>query len=222
LDSDNARARFNMIAQQIRPWGVLDDTVLEAFETLPREAFVPDAYRGLAYADLAIPIGDSQVMLAPKVAGRMLQALAVRPGNKVLELGTGTGYGAACLALLGGQVIGLEIDPTLAGSAQARIAALGLGPAVEIRVADGLAGPTAGGPFDVVAVTGSVPEMRMLGILEAQLAPGGRLFCVVGEAPLMEAWRITRVAVTEFRREALFETCVPALANCPERESFVF
>lgn len=221
MDSDNARARNNMLTQQLRPWGVLDESVLEALGSLPREFFVPDAYRGLAYADIEIPIGEARSMLAPKVVGRLLQALAVQPGERALAVGAQTGYLAACLARLGARTIGVESDPALAAQARERIAALGLD-TVEIRVADALAGLTPGGPFHVIALTGSVPQMDRLGILEAQLVPGGRLFGVVGEAPLMEAWRITRISVTEFRRESLFETCIPPLVEQPPAASFVF
>ncbi len=221
MDTENAHARFNMIAQQIRPWGVLDERVLEVMGAIPREAFVPDAYRGLAYADCEIPIGDSLAMLAPKLVGRMLQALAVRPHDKALAVGTGTGYFAACLGRLAQRTIGVEIDPLLAQSARERLAGLGLY-GVEIRTADALAGAIPGAPFDVIAVTGSVPEPGMLAGLEAQLAQGGRLFAVVGESPAMEAQLITRTGGSHWRRESLFETSVPPLVNCPEPRTFVF
>jgi protein-L-isoaspartate(D-aspartate) O-methyltransferase len=221
METENARARANMIAQQIHPWGVLDERVLETMGTLPRESFAPAAYQGLAYADIEIPIGESQVMLAPRTVARMLQSLAVQPGDKALVVGAGTGYVAACLGRLAERTVGLEIDPMLAQTARERLAALGLD-RVEIRVADGLAGPVPGAPFEVVAVTGSVPDAGALEGLEMQLAPGGRLFCVVGEAPAMEAMRIVRTGGAEMRRESLFETSVPPLANCPEPETFVF
>ena len=215
-------ARFNMIEQQVRPWNVLDERVLRVLGELPREAFVPDAYRALAYADIDIPIGTDTCMLAPKVVGRMLQALAVREGDKVLEVGPGTGYLTACLARLGGRVVGVEIDPDLAQGARERVAALNMR-RVEVRTGDAMAGPVEGGPFDVIAVTGSVPSEEPLPMLAQQLAPGGRLFVIVGEAPVMEARLETRIgAGTELRREALFETSVPALKNVPEPERFVF
>jgi protein-L-isoaspartate(D-aspartate) O-methyltransferase len=214
-------ARFNMIQQQVRPWDVLDDQVLEAMSEVRREAFVPDAYQGLAYADIEIPIGEGSCMLAPKVVGRMLQALAVRPGDRVLEIGTGTGYVAACLSRLGGKVVGLEIDATLADEARARLAGLGL-ESVEIRQGDGLAGPLEGGPFDAIAVTGSMPTDASLRLLQGQLAPGGRLFCIVGTEPVMEASLLTRVGYRGFRREALFETTTLALKNAAEANAFEF
>ncbi len=221
VDTSSAIARFNMIQQQVRPWEVLDERVLEVMGEVRREAFVPDAYQGLAYADIEVPLADGRVMLAPKVAGRLLQALDLRPGERVLEVGTGSGYLTACLSRLGGQVISLELDPGLAAAAQERLAGLGLG-GIEIRVADGLAGQTAGGPFAAIAVTGSVSRVDDLKVLEGRLAPGGRLFCVVGEPPIMQAWLMTRTPTGGLRREALFETSVPALANCPAPQSFVF
>jgi protein-L-isoaspartate(D-aspartate) O-methyltransferase len=221
MDQSIARARFNMIHQQVRPWGVLNDGVLDTLDQVPRERFVPGAYVSLAYADIEIPIGDGQHMLPPKLVGRLLQALAVRPGDRALEIGTGTGYVGACLAHLGARVLSLEIDPRLAAEARERLSALGFGQ-VEIRVADGLAGRVEGGPFDVVAVTGSLPREETLASLRQQLSRGGRLFAVVGVAPAMESLLITRVGAADYRRESLFETCVDPLTNAPEPERFVF
>lgn len=221
MDTHTEIARFNMIQQQIRPWGVLDDRVLEAMAALRRESFVPDAYQGLAYADIEVPIGEGQIMLAPKVVGRLLQALDVQPGARVLEVGTGSGYLTACLSLLGADVISLEIDPVLAAAARARLASLGL-ERIAIREADALAEPTAGGPFAAIAVTGSVPRTAILRVLEDQLAAGGRLFCILGDPPAMEAWLMTRLPTGDFTRKGLFETCAPRLANCPEVPVFVF
>lgn len=215
-------ARFNMIEQQVRPWNVLDARVLTVLGELPREAFVPGGYEALAYADIDIPIGADSCMLAPKMVGRMLQALAVRDGDKVLEIGTGTGYATACLARLGGRVVSVEIDPALAEGAAERLDALKL-KRVEVRAADGMAGPVDGGPFDVIAVTGSLPTEEPVSMLAQQLAPGGRLFVIVGEDPVMEAKLETRVgAAGDLRREELFETSVPALKNVPQPERFVF
>ncbi len=215
-------ARFNMIEQQVRPWNVLDARVLQVLGELPREAFVPRGYEALAYADIEIPIGADSCMLAPKVVGRMLQALDVREGDKVLEIGSGTGYATACLARLGGRVISVEIDPALAEGAAERLDALKL-KRVQVRTADGMAGPVDGGPFDIIAVTGSLPTEEPVPMLAQQLAPGGRLFVIVGEDPVMAAKLETRVgAPGDLRREELFETCLPALQNVPEPERFVF
>jgi protein-L-isoaspartate(D-aspartate) O-methyltransferase len=221
METTAERARFNMIQQQIRPWEVLDDRVLETMAEVRREAFVPDAYQGLAYADIEVPIGASTCMLAPKVVGRMLQALDVQPGDRALEIGTGTGYVAACLSRLGAKVIGLEIDAALAAAARERLAALGL-ESIEVREGDGLAASVAGGPFDVIAVTGSMPTEASLPLLQGQLAPGGRLFCILGVDPVMEAVLITRVGERDFRREGLFETSTLALVNAVERDEFEF
>ena len=214
------RARFNMIEQQVRTWDVLDERVLAVMRKLPREAFVPDAYRGLAYADIEVPLGERTAMLAPKVVGRLLQALDVQPHETVFEIGTGTGYVTACLAHLGEQVFSIEIDPDLAEGARVRLNAMGLSQ-VEVHTADAFAGRIEGGPFDVIAVTGSVPSAEPLAALEQLLVDGGRLFIVVGEPPLMEAMRITRIG-HDFRREALFETCITPLENAPMPERFAF
>jgi protein-L-isoaspartate(D-aspartate) O-methyltransferase len=221
VDLNSKIARFNMIQQQIRPWDVLDDRVLDVMGAIPREGFVPDAYRGLAYADLEVPIGEGQAMLAPKVVARLLQALNVQPGDRVLEVGTGSGYLTACLRRLGASVVSLELDPALAAAARERLGRLGLD-GIDVRTADALAGPAAGGPFDVIAVTGSVPGTEVLWVLEDQLALAGRLVCVLGGPPPMEAWLMTRAADGSMRRTALFETSIPALANCPEPRVFVF
>lgn len=221
MDPTVDQARFNMIQQQIRPWEVVDERVLSVMYDTPRESFVPDAYRSLAYADIDIPIGHDQAMLAPKVVGRMLQALAIRPGDTILEIGAGTGYVTACLARLGGRVLAIEIEPDLAQQARDNLRALGLD-RVEIEVGDGLAGLAPGGPYDAIAVTGSMPTDEPLEMLRGQLAGGGRVCAFVGEAPIMDAVLITRIGGSGIRREALFETCVPALRNVPQPERFVF
>lgn len=220
MDTSAERARFNMIQQQIRPWGVLDDRVLEVMAEVRREAFVPDAYQGLAYADIEIPLGETTAMLAPKIVARMLQALAVQPGERVLQIGTGTGYVTACLSQLGGQVTAIEIDDALAAAAREHLAGLGID-RVEVREGDGLSDPLPGGPFDVIAVTGSMPTDTALPRLQERLAPGGRLFCILGTEPVMEAVLITRVGEQGVRREALFETLVQPLANVTEPDAFV-
>jgi len=221
MDTSIDRSRFNMIQQQIRPWNVADDQVLSVMADVPRERFVPDAYRSVAHADIEIPLGDGQTMLAPKVVGRMLQALTVQADDKILEIGTGSGYVAACLSRLGGRVISMEIHEGLAAQARETLQAMML-QRLEVRVGDGLAGSMDGQPFDVIALTGSLPNDEPLAALQEQLAPGGRLFAVVGEEPVMEALLVTRVSGSDFRRESLFETSVPALEKAPEPERFVF
>jgi protein-L-isoaspartate(D-aspartate) O-methyltransferase len=220
-DARSNPARFNMIEQQIRPWQVLDARVLAVMSQIHRELFVPDAYQGLAYADIEIPVGMHSSMLAPKLVGRMLQALGIHDHDKVLEIGTGTGYVTACLARLGGRVVSIEIDPELAIAAQERLVAMQFR-RVEVITGDALAGPVEGGPFDVIAVTGSVPNEELMPMLRQQLSTGGRLFAVVGEPPLMQAVLETRLAGGDVRREGLFETCIPALQNVPEPQRFVF
>jgi len=221
MDTSIDSARFNMVQQQIRPWDVADDRVLSIMADIPREQFVPAAYRNLAYADMEIPIGEGQTMLAPKVVAHMLQALDIRTNDKILEIGTGTGYVTACLSHLGGHVVSMEIHTSLAE--QARTALQALRPRrLEVRVGDGLEGPVDGHPFDAIAVTGSLPDATALAALEGQLAPGGRLFAVVGEEPVMEALLVTRVTDRDFRCQSLFETSVPALEQAPEPERFVF
>ena len=215
------KARFNMIQQQIRPWDVVDQQVLGVMMELPREAFVPNAYLGLAYADIDIPIGKQQTMMAPKLVGRMLQALNVGPRDRTLEIGTGTGYVTACLARLGSHVVSVELDPDLAESARKTLADQGIS-GVEVRTGDGLGGPVQGAPFDVIAVSGSLPSELPLEALQAQLAPGGRLFAVVGEPPVMEALLISRIGDHDFRRESLFDTAIPPLVGVPEPEHFTF
>jgi len=221
MDTSIDSARFNMVQQQIRPWNVADDKVLSIMADIPREQFVPAAYRNLAYADMEIPIGEGQTMLVPKVVAHMLQALEIRTDDKILEIGTGTGYVTACLSHLGGHVVSMEIHASLAE--QARTVLQAFKPwRPEVRVGDGLDGPVAGHPFDVIAVTGSLPGATALGTLEGQLARGGRLFAVVGAEPVMGALLVARVTDRDFRRQSLFETSVPALEKALEPERFVF
>ena len=221
MDTNYDKARFNMIQQQVRPWDVIDERTLEAMSEIPRERFVPDAYRSLAYADIEVPIGSGQTMLPPKVVGRMLQALNVQPDDRILQIGAGTGYVTACLWRMGALVSAIEIDPELAAAAQDNLDSKGTH-GLSVTVKDAFAGPVDGRRFDVIAVTGSVPDADALTAFEELLAPGGRLFAFIGEAPVMEAVLITRGSDGTTSRAAQFETCVPALANVPEPERFVF
>ena len=220
MDTSLDTARFNMIQQQIRPWGMTDNRVLDTLAAIARERFVPEAYRGLAYADIEVPLGQGQVMLAPKIVARLLQALSIAADERILEIGTGSGYLTACLSHLGDAVISLEIDPDLAALARKNLAEVDPR-RLEIREGDGLAGHIDGGPFDVIAVTGSLPDASALEGLEAQLAPHGRLFAIIGLDPAMQATLVTH-GPEGFTRKALFETSVPALAKAPEPERFVF
>jgi protein-L-isoaspartate(D-aspartate) O-methyltransferase len=211
-------ARRQMIEQQVRAWDVLDTRVLDALSAVPREHFVPAAYRGVAFADAAIPIGHGQCMLKPAVEGRMLQALAPKRGERVLEIGTGTGFFAACLSELAGDVESIEIFDDLAASAQTRLAALGLS-RVTVTVTDACAHDFGAG-FDVIAVTGSLPvdDPRF----ERALSVGGRLFIVLGTPPVMEARLITRTAENAWLRERRFETCIEPLLNAAAAPRFHF
>ena len=219
LANDFETARFNMIEQQIRPWEVIDARVLATLQKLPREAFVDDEYKRLAYADIAVPIGEGQSMMKPVQEGRMLQALDVQPGDNVLEIGTGSGFTAACLADLGGIVTSYEIHDALSEAAAARLAAL-KSKNIELVVGDGLAASLAPASFDAIAVTGSMPVYA--NALERLLKPGGRLFVVVGEEPAMQAMLISHVADGGRWEETLFETVLPALENAPQAERFHF
>jgi len=219
LANDLETARFNMVAQQIRPNEVIDERVLDILQTVPREKFVPDEYVGLAFADVAVPIGENQYMMKPVQEARMLQALQVRKGEEVLEIGTGSGFITACLASLGGTVTSYEIHPPLGETATKRLD--GFGPRrLDVRIGDGLHANLAPSSFDVIAVTGSVPTYPTF--LEELLAPGGRLFAVIGEEPAMTAMLISRNDEGEIWRESLFETVLPMLENAPQPNHFTF
>ena len=212
---DYVKARENMVEQQVRPWDVLDARVLEAIATLPREAFVAEANRALAYADLALPLAHGEAMMKPVLEGRTLQSLLPGADESVLEIGTGSGYLAACLGRLAREVVSIERHADLADAARARLAAQGIGN-VRVEAADAFAwdAPQA---FDAICVTGavdSVPE-RFL----SWLKPGGRLFAVTGRSPAMEAVLVHR-DVNGTRVESLFETDLPYLAGAAPRPEF--
>ncbi len=212
------RARFNMVEQQIRPWEVLDRAVLDLMERAPRDAFVPEGYRRLAYADIAVPIGHGEVMLPPRVEGRLLQALDIGPDDRVLEVGTGSGFLTFLLAQRAAHVTSVEIRPALADRARANLAAHHVGNAT-VEVGDGRRGLERGAPYDAIAVGGSVPAPEPA--FEAQLAIGGRLFVVVGSAPAMEARLVRRTGQNEWVRESMFETMLPPLAGSEAPRRFV-
>jgi protein-L-isoaspartate(D-aspartate) O-methyltransferase len=213
------QSRFNMIEQQIRPWDVLDGAVLVLLAKLPREDFVPKQYVGLAFADLEIPLGDGQLMLSPKMEGRILQSLEIKQTDKVLEIGTGSGYLTALLALQAKHVDSVELNAKISKQAAKNIAAQGI-VNVNLVVADGVHGLAANAPYDVIVFTGSTPLLNTQ--VERQLAVGGRMFVVVGDAPAMEATLITRISVDNFKTDVLFETCLPAIVNAPQAEKFEF
>lgn len=206
-----------MLDQQIRAWEVLDDRVLGVMRDTPRELFVPPGDRELAFADTEIPLGHGQFMLAPKIEGRLLQALQIESIDEVLEIGTGSGYLTACLARLAQRVTSVDIYADFVDAAAERLAWLDVRN-IELTAADGLALPYAN-RFDAIAVTGSVPTLRDHFI--NMLKPHGRLFIVVGRAPVMEASLITLRPGGHWTREDLFETELSPLVNAEQPEPFV-
>lgn len=212
------QARFNMVEQQIRTWEVLDSVVLDLMERSPRDEYVPEEYKKLAYADIAIPIGDGQVMMPPRIEARLLQSLEINSGDEILEIGTGTGFLASLLAQLGGRVISVDISSRLAKLGADNLKRHGIGN-VSVETGDAVNGWAKDAPYDVIAVTGSVPVFD--GQFQKQLKVGGRLFVIVGEAPAMEALLIERTAEDQWSRESLFETVIPALLGARQPERFV-
>lgn len=210
--------REQMIEQQVRAGDVLNDRVLDAMRELRREIFVPEPYRKAAYADAPIPIAHGQTMLPPIVHGRILQALAPDPDEVALLVGSGTGYLAACLGRLAVRVRAFEIIPDLADQTRSNLLSAVVNN-VSVEVADGMQLEEQNA-YDVIAVTGSLPlyDERF----QRALRVGGRLFVVVGQKPVMEAWKITRVGEREWQREGLFETVIDPLINAPQPPAFVF
>jgi len=213
------QARFNMIEQQIRPWDVLDQSVLSLLAVVKREDFVPPAYRALAFVDTEVPLPHGQRMLAPKVEARLLQELDVHKHERVLEIGTGSGYMAALLGHKAQQVITLENDAELAAIARANLQRAGL-VNVEVRQAEGARGLPDDGPFDVILLSGSVAEVPPS--LLAQLKVGGRLAAIVGQLPIMRATLFTRSGEHGFASVELFDTVAPRLAGFDEPDRFRF
>ncbi len=213
------QARFNMIEQQIRPWDVLDDQILVTLSNTPREDFVPEQHRLLAFSDISVPLAHGQVMMAPKLEGKLLQSLTIQPTDSILEIGTGSGYLTACLARLGGRVHSLDLYDDFIQQAQARIEQHGISN-VTFEQGDAAAGWQSDARFDVIAVTGSLPVLHRG--FHTLLNPGGRLFVITGKPPVMQALLITRAGDQEWNQESLFETSVPALLNAPEPEAFDF
>ena len=216
-------ARFNMIEQQIRPWEVLDGQVLSLLSIVKRENFVPLAHKALAFADMEIPLQSSgskgQCMLAPKVEARLLQDADIKATEKVLEVGTGSGYMAALLAHQAASVLSFEIDPALAQMARTHLQNEGIAN-VEVRQADGSHGAPADGPFDVIVLSGSVPDVPQH--LLKQLKLGGRLLAIVGEEPVMRASVITRNGEQQWQTSEPWDTMAPRLQGFPEHNRFSF
>ena len=217
-------ARFNMIEQQIRTWEVLDPTVLQLLNDVPRENFVPKEYLGLAFADIEIPLGHGQTMLSPKLEGRILQALKVQKTHSVLHIGTGSGYFTALLASLAKQVISVEIEADLSAQAAKNLAKNNI-QNVTLEVADAVLGRPCDHSanmqfYDVIVYTGSSP-VEPAGVRQ-QLNIGGVLFLVLGQAPAMQATLIQRVSKAGFKQDVLFETCIPELMYAPQAQQFEF
>jgi protein-L-isoaspartate(D-aspartate) O-methyltransferase len=215
---DMEHARFNMVEQQIRTWEVLDQDVLDLLFTVRREEFVPASFRMLAFADLEIPLGDGEKMWTPKMEARVLQELALEAGESVLEIGTGSGYFTALLASRGAEVTSVEINGRLANEARARLARYGIG-GIEQKEGDGAQG-FGSESYDVIVLTGSTPILP--GALVAQLNPGGRLFAVVGDAPVMTARLVRWVEPGSVTTTDLFETVIDPLRNAAQPVRFRF
>lgn len=213
------QARANMVEQQVRTWEVLDPHVLDALRKVPREDFVPAPHRRLAFSDLRIPLEHGQVMMKPIEEGRMLQSLMIEPGQRVLEIGTGSGFTAACLAHLGASVLSVDIHADLADNARNRLERLAID-GVEVVCADALGDFSPEGLFDVVMVTASAVEVpeQFLKWVET----GGRVFAVRGHSPAMEAVCLTQIAPGRWHSESLFETDLPRLIGAEDQPVFDF
>jgi protein-L-isoaspartate(D-aspartate) O-methyltransferase len=215
---DIEQARFNMIEQQVRTWDVLDQDVLDLLFTVRREEFVPAPYRALAFADLEIPLPGGAKMWTPKMEARVLQELRIRPGESVLEIGTGSGYLTALLSSQGARVSSVEIDPRLSAEAAAKLARAGM-PPVELAVGDGARG-FGTGEYDAIVLTGSTPVLP--DAFGRQLRPGGRIFAVVGDPPAMAARIIRWSAPGAMSTQDLFETVIDPLRNAATPSRFQF
>ena len=218
---DLTQARFNMIEQQIRPWEVLDPQVLKLLSVVRREDFVPLAHKALAFVDMEIPLGTApgQVMLAPRVQARLLQELALKNTDKVLEVGTGSGFMAALMAHQADSVLSLALDANLASQAQHKLKKVGLNN-VAVRVADGSQGAAADGPFDAILLNGSVAQVPAA--LLQQLSVGGRLVAIVGDEPMMRATVVTRNSDSSFTTTEPWDCNAPRLNGFTEPSRFAF
>lgn len=210
-------ARQNMIENQVRPWEVLDARVLDVLSAVRREDFVPARYRNLAFADTALPLGRNELMMKPVIEGRTLQALDLRADDRVLEIGTGSGFLTACLARLAASVHSVELHADFADSARARIDASGA-KNVRVEVADAVTAFDTGERFDAVVVTGAV--FSLPDRFRNWVAPNGRLFAIVGDSPAMQAMLYTRADETHWREESLFETDLPYLVHAAPPRRF--
>ncbi|MFK5912920.1 MAG: protein-L-isoaspartate O-methyltransferase [Woeseiaceae bacterium] len=211
-------ARHNMIVQQIQPWNVRDDKVLDLLQRLPREDFVPAQYKEHAFTDIKIPLANGQEMMEPKLEAYMIQALKIQDKDKVLEIGTGTGYVTALLASQSRHVVSVDIDADMQKSAEETLKAHQI-TNVSYEVGDASSGWDKHKPYDVIAITGSLPILPES--FQRNLNIGGRLFAVIGDSPAMEVVLITRVSDNEWQHKILLETDIKALTNAAEPERFV-
>jgi len=211
------QARFNMIEQQIRTWEVLDPAVLDLLFEVKRENFVPPEHRSLAFADLEVPLGHGEAMMQPKVEARILQELAVQPHEAVYEVGTGSGYLTALLARRARHVTSAEIHGDFTTRARASLAAAGI---VTLLEGDSARAPLSELPFDVIVLTGSTPVIAQAFL--DRLKPGGRLFAVAGDLPVMKAVLVRQPVAGSFQHTELFETLVKPLVNAPQPARFRF
>ncbi len=218
INVDTEQARFNMIEQQIRPADVLDQRVLDVLSKVPREDFVPEAYRNLAFADINIPLEHQQIMLTPIGEAKLLQALNIKSTDKVLEVGTGTGYLTALLASLANHVESVEYFSELSAQAAKNLTNHKI-ENVTLEVGDAASGWHKNAPYDVIAVTGSLPVLP--DSFKQALAVGGRLYVIVGDLPVMESVLVTRISDIEWSQECLMETQVPVLLNAIQPQRFV-
>jgi protein-L-isoaspartate(D-aspartate) O-methyltransferase len=216
---DIEQARYNMVEQQIRPWDVLDQDVLDLLLKVRREDFVPQAHQALAFVDMEIPLGHGQAMWTPKLEARVLQELAIRPTDRVLEIGTGSGYLTALLASQAAGVVSVDIFPEFTADATRKLRAHGFDN-VTLHTADAARDWPDEAGFDVIVLTGSTPLLSEAWL--RRLNVGGRLFAITGVAPVMHAQLITRTAPEATRSVTLFETCVASLVNAPQPAAFVF
>jgi len=213
------QARFNMVEQQVRPWEVVDEQVLDLLESTHREDFTPIRYRKVAFADLAIPLDHDQCMMRPVVEGRLLQALELQPDETVLEIGTGSGFLTACLAQLAKHVVSVDIFEQFLEEAAVKLNKKAINN-VEFVHADVMRGWQPEQAHDVLVVNGSVPDVPEH--FRGWVNPGGRMFIVCGEAPAMETKLLTRLNATDWREESLFETNQPRLINASSPQQFIF
>lgn len=213
------QTRFNMVAQQIRTWYVLDDTVLDLLYKIKREEFVPAENLAMAFVDMEIPLGFGQVMLTPKMEARILQELHIQKSDKILEVGSGSGYMTALLAAKGAHVYSVEIIPELKALAENNLKTQSV-TNITLELGDAARGWSKHEPYDVIVLTASTPVLP--DAFKNSLNPGGRLFAIVGEDPVMEALLITCVTPGEFTTITLFETSTVPFINAQQPSRFIF